>query len=86
MSKVKVYEGTFLKKDGSSRTMKFVRKNDLPESFLKEVTKGGQAASLPSGMERVWDVENSGFRVFNHNTIKGELTSEYREDVFSATR
>lgn len=68
-----LFEGTFLKKDGSSRTMTFVKLNELPESFLKRVTKGGTPPKLSEGYESVWDVESAGFRVFNHNTLQGEI-------------
>lgn len=81
---MKLFEGTFLKKDGSSRTMKFVRKDDLPTSFLDRVARGGKGPNLSDGYENVWDVENAGFRVFNHNTRQGDLTtSEVSEDILS---
>lgn len=84
---MKLFEGTFLKKDGTSRTMRFVKKSDLPGTFLQSVTKGGEGPKLSDGLENVWDVENAGFRVFNHNTLQGELTAtEVDESILSANR
>lgn len=84
---MKLYEGTCLKKDGSLRTMKFVKTGDLPKSFLARVTKGGNGPKLDEGFESVWDVENAGFRIFNHNTLQGELTAlEVSEDILNVNR
>lgn len=84
---MKLYEGKFLKKDGTSRTMKFVKTSELPQSFLEKVTKGGTKPKLSDGFENVWDVENEGFRVFNHNTLQGELkTTEVTEEVLKTNR
>jgi len=84
---LKLYEGKFLKKDGTSRTMKFVKTSELPQSFLEKVTSGGTKPKLSDGFENVWDVENEGFRVFNHNTLQGELkTTEVTEEVLKTNR
>ena len=61
------YKGTFLKKDGERRTMRFVRVGDLPKKFLSENTKGGKHQELRDGMELVWDIDAKDFRIFNHN-------------------
>ena len=79
---MKVFEGTFLKKDGTSRTMRFVKIGDLPKAFIDSKTKGGVGPTLNEGLENVWDVENAGFRVFNYNTLQGELSVfEETEDL-----
>ena len=69
-----VYNATFVKKDGDERNMSFVKLNDLPKGFLDDKIKGSRENKLAEGQEVVWDVENSGFRVFNWNTIVGEPT------------
>jgi hypothetical protein len=84
---VKLFEGTYLKKDGTSRTMRFVKISDLPRAFLEKVTKGGEGPKLSGGLESVWDVENVGFRVFNHDTLQGELTvTEVESDILSTNK
>ena len=69
-----VYYGSFKKKDGSVRSMKFVKLDEIPKESLPE-GKGGKKAKLQEGMELVWDIENNGYRVINHNTLLGELVS-----------
>ena len=68
---MKAYEGTFLKKSGEVRTLKFAKLGDLPQGFLPE-TKGKKKA-LKEDMELVWDIENNSYRVFNYSTIVGKL-------------
>lgn len=66
--------GIFRKKDGSLRTMRFVHIEDLPENFLESQTKGtGKKRALAEGSNLVWDLDKEGFRVFNKNTIIGEV-------------
>ncbi len=73
---MKLYVGTFTKKNGDERTMRFVRMEDLPTQFLNnQITGTGTERKLAEGLELVWDVENSGFRVFNWNTAQQPLTS-----------
>ena len=69
---MKIYTGTFVKKDGKTREMLFAKIKDLPDGFLPE-GKGGQGTKLPEGMELVWDVKERYYRVFNYNTIVGKL-------------
>ena len=73
---VTAYRATFTKASGDSREMNFVRLNDLPESFLNGKIKGsGGQRNLNEGQEIVWDLDNSGFRVFNWKTIVGETVT-----------
>ena len=54
--------------------MKFVDLTDLPEGFFISQTKGtGKKLNLTEGSNLVWDLDRQGFRVFNKNTIVGEL-------------
>lgn len=83
---MKLYTGTFTKKSGEERTMRFVRLPDLPEQFLSEQVSGnGAVRNLADGLELVWDVENSGFRVFNWNTTTTQTNHEEVEEntIFS---
>ena len=68
------YEATFTKKDGSAREIRFVRTDDMPEKWFAKHVKGtGKKRTLKEGNELVWDIDNEGFRVFNWNTIQGEV-------------
>ena len=67
---------TFVKKNGDNRTMNFVKLNELPQNFLNTQLKGtGQTRTLAEGMELVWDLDAEAFRVFNWNTIVGDVTT-----------
>lgn len=71
---MKAHLGTFRKKDGSLRTMRFVTLDNLPEGFFVSQTKGtGKKTNLAEGSNLVWDLDRQGFRVFNKNTIIGEI-------------
>ena len=73
MSKsVTIYNGTFTKANGTSRTMTFIRKNDLPSSMINENTIANLEGR--TGSEVVFDTEARQFRQFNWNTVKGEVT------------
>ena len=68
------YQATFTKKDGSAREIRFVRTDDMPEKWFAKHVKGtGKKRTLKEGNELVWDIDNEGFRVFNWNTVQGEV-------------
>ena len=71
---INAYVGTFEKKTGEERSMRFVKVSDLPEEFMTSNTKGGQQRKLSEGNELVWDLDKKQFRVFNWNTVKGDVT------------
>ena len=74
---MKIHEGIFKKKNGDHRVMKFVRTDDLPQEFIQKITKAGSIPPtnhLPEGMEIVWDMNASAFRVFNWRTVVGTVT------------
>tara|TARA_B100000676_G_C17900573_1_gene744308 strand:+ start:689 stop:976 length:288 start_codon:yes stop_codon:yes gene_type:complete len=78
---MKLYTGTFVKKNGDERTMNFVRLNELPEAFLNsKLTGTGTKRDLGEGRELVWDVDTNAFRVFNWNTTVNEPTSVEKEN------
>ena len=69
---MKAYIGTFIKKNGEERTMKFVRLQDLPEKFITSKVKNtGAKRTLKEGLELVWDTDQSEFRIFNWSTTRG---------------
>lgn len=65
--------GTFVKTNGEERQMNFVRLENLPDGFVKNNTAGGKGPNLSEGQEVVWDLDASGFRVFNWNTAVGDV-------------
>ena len=66
--------GTYTKKDGSLRTMRFVKINELPEDFLSSQLKGtGKKKNLAEGHQLVWDLDKKAFRIFNQKTVIGEV-------------
>ena len=73
MSKsVTIYNGTFRKLNGQRRTMRFIRKTDLPSSMVNENTISTLEGK--TGNEVVYDVDKRGFRQFNWNTTEGQGT------------
>ena len=72
---MKAYNGTFTKKNGDARTMRFVRITDIPEKFIATQIKGtGRKSTLSDGLELVWDLDTNAFRMFNWKTVEGNVT------------
>lgn len=68
---MKVYKGSFRKRNGDIRRMLFAKIQELPDSFLEQKIIGsGVERSYPDGMELVWDIEADNFRVFNWSTVE----------------
>ena len=79
---MRAFTGTFVKKNGDTRTMSYARLEDLPSAFLTtQLTGNGKQRNLDEGLELVWDLENSGFRVFNHNAVVGTVTEHTHVDT-----
>lgn len=73
MSKsVTIYNGTFRKLNGQKRTMRFIRRQDLPSNMVNESTIADLEGK--TGNEVVYDVDKRGFRQFNWNTTEGQVT------------
>jgi len=68
------YTGTFTKKDGSRRTMNFIKVDDLPSNMISESHRKGQTSSQSSS-QVVYDTQAGGFRTFNFGTQVGSITS-----------
>ena len=80
---MKAYIGTFIKKNGEERTMKFVRLQDLPEKFISSKVKNtGTKRTLREGLELVWDTDQSEFRIFNLSTTRGDIDETEIDDIF----
>lgn len=71
---MKAYVGTFIKKDGSLRTMTFINVEDMPKELMeKKLKNSGRKVMLAEGQRIVYDIEKQEFRIFNHKSIVGEL-------------
>ena len=78
---MKVYEGSFVKKDGSERYMRFVKLSDIPDAVRAILfTSGKPPNKLPEGMIHVWDLDANDVRIYNANTATTPLI-ETDEDV-----
>ena len=69
---VTIYNGTFRKLNGQRRTMRFIRKADLPSNMINESTISTLEGK--TGNEVVYDVDKREFRQFNWNTTEGKVT------------
>ena len=74
---VNAYIGTFEKKSGEERSMRFVKIDDLPEGFMESQTKGGQQRKLSEGSELVWDLDKKQLRL---------IVLHYKADVRNICR
>lgn len=71
---MKAFKGTFMKKTGERRMMRFVKINDLPSGFTESKFRGtGKKHLLTEGSELVWDIDQEDFRIFNHNMMIDKL-------------
>lgn len=70
---MKAYSGTFIKKNGERRKMRFVKISDLPSKFFEGKFTSGKKHLLTEGNELVWDIDQEDFRIFNHNMMVDKL-------------
>ncbi len=75
--------GEFVKKDGQSRIMKFLKISDMTQEQKNVIgltpDKETKKKKLAEGSEMVYDVEAKDFRVFNWATVTAEVTQEEME-------
>jgi len=71
-SNVTIFNGTFQKQNGDRRTMRFIRRQDLPSSMVNEATI--RTLEGKTGSEVVYDVDARAFRQFNWKTVEGDVT------------
>ena len=71
MSTYTQYTGTFIKTDGSKRTMNFIKVSDLPDSHFSE----NQRKESKGEIQVVYDTDKNDFRVFNTGRVVGEVQS-----------
>ncbi len=75
-----VHTGTFTKADGTQRTMRFVKLNDVPTGYRGNAS--GPNFKSPN-VETVYDVDARGFRSFNHGTVVGSISTVMESVTFS---
>lgn len=75
--------GEFIKKDGQSRKMKFLKISDMSEEYKNKIgltpDKETKKKKLAEGSEMVYDLDARDFRVFNWATVTAEVTQEEME-------
>ena len=71
-----VYSGSFVKRDGTTRSMRFIKENAVPQSLRGS---GQKPQYLDSKHEVVFDLDQNGWRVFNHDTVVTALTHTRQE-------
>lgn len=70
---MKAYTGTFVKKTGERRHMRFVEIKDLPTTFISGKVKGNKPHILTEGSRVVWDIDEQDFRIFNFKTTVDKI-------------
>ncbi len=71
-----VYNGSFTKKDGSTRQMRFIKETAVPQSLRGS---GVKPRYLDTKHEVVFDLDQNGWRVFNHNSVVDQPTYQRQE-------
>jgi hypothetical protein len=80
---MRVFSGSFKKKDGTERAMKFVLLDDVDAEVKSKLFKSDKPGpKLPEGSVRVWDIEARGVRIYNSNTATTDLTVTEEPVVF----
>ena len=75
MSTITQYTGTFVKRDGTRRTMNFFKASDLPKGMIAEGAKDPYARSNGE-IQVVYDADKRGFRTFNYGTVVGQVSTK----------
>ena len=84
MAQVNRYSGSFKKKDGSTRSMNFLRIPELPDEVkarlgLPSDTTPTRQIYLKPGFEIVYDLDKQEFRTFNWNETVGQVQQQQME-------
>ncbi len=83
MNNYVVYTVTFTKQDGTKRTMRFVRAQDLPQSIFSSTERKNTTRKLQEGQEIVFDIERNGFLAFNWHAHQCEVVSQQQHVDFA---
>lgn len=74
------YKALYRKKNGQFRSMHFSKLKNLPPKFVSAKIRKSKNTKLAEGMEVVWDLDAQDFRIFNWNTVVGEVKKQ--EEMF----
>ena len=83
MSTFTQYTGTFTKADGSSRTMNFIKPQDLPYTHFSANQRKPQV-SRDGKTQVVWDVDRKQFRRYNMSTQVGQIIESKVQVTFDS--
>ena len=75
MSTITQYTGTFVKRDGTRRTMNFFKTSDLPKGMITE-GKTDHYSRSNGEIQVVYDADKRGFRTFNYGTVVGTVSTK----------
>lgn len=70
---MKTFKALYRKKNGQFRSMHFTKLKFLPKQFVPDKIRKSKNTKLVEGMEVVWDLDAQDFRIFNWNTVVGEV-------------
>jgi hypothetical protein len=73
---MKTFKALYRKKNGQFRSMHFTKLKNLPPQLVPAKIRKSKNANLSKGMEVVWDLEAQDFRIFNWNTVVGEVKKQ----------
>lgn len=81
MAQTNSYLGTFNKKDGTARQMRFLRMAELTEQQKSNIglipgASANRQIYLQPGFEIVYDLDAKDFRTFNWNATVGEVQKQ----------
>lgn len=83
---MKIYKGTFKKKNGDVRDMVFAKIHDIVkinEDFIAaKIVGDGSAKTYKPGQELVWDLEVDDFRIFNWEKASNISEGYISDDLF----
>ena len=72
--------GEFVKKDGQTRLMRFLKISDMSEDQKNKIgltpDKETKKKKLAEGSEMVYDVDAKDFRIFNWTSVTNEVTQQ----------
>ena len=71
-----VYSGSFVKNDGSTRRIRFLKETAVPQALRGS---GIKPRYLDSKHEVVFDLDRNGWRGFNHDTVVDQPTHTRQE-------
>lgn len=79
MALLKIYKGTFQKRNGDLREMRFIKLDETPPQMLPKRKTDSGPKQYSHNVELVWDLEKKNFRIFNWDTVIGFVIESQEE-------